>query len=294
MIRLRATPAPEGGAVKLEILTTATTLDVLILASPNPAIPDPDEPGDTREVHRGPLYRRHKDNLTYGVDDGFIYPVLDLESSSLPDDVPVHYHLFDLSKHPREHTTASVVPRCTMMTTIRLIRHLVRQRIDYHIQRGVQTSTLNISNEFVDVLDSESWHTGISMPIILLKETATADPSGDTIGKGQVQRDGAMQRQSLYHVRVDITSVSDNKTERDMLGKFLHEAAEADMMLYHQAGLMELRLSRFDRTLMSEGSDAQLYYSELTLEASMYVTTRERLDVAPPEPEEPVISNHCM
>jgi hypothetical protein len=123
--------------------------------------------------------------------------------------------------------------------------------------------------------------TNQQVPVVLIKERAVPDMSGDTIGKGGGPTtqlpDGTYVREYRRNARVtvDVLLLCDNPQHRADIGKFLYEVLHQDLPYWEFSGLQGTSVTRVDAHAIENNFNA--FTTEASLECLTQITTTERL-----------------
>lgn len=282
--RLAGHASPFGGAARLLLTSSTPDAYALVLASADPT-PPPPSPGDGRRVvHQGRL--RHR-----AAGDGHVFQVLDLDTDSLPDGEDVFYHVYTLvDPTPAAPLTVKVTPRCLRTAIAQLIRDLVKPRLRYHLKRGQDSGAIREFDAPIAIYEQEVRNDGPNLPAIFIKESASPDPSAETIGKGGAApyRDlhaGVSQREMrhAFRTRLDVLLLCANPDDRANLSRFLMPTFLADLEYYMHAGIENPQVSRTDRHDIDPEAGTDLYATEITLTGTTYVNVVEELSYTVPD-----------
>ena len=283
--RLIADPAPYGGAVVLNLQASADT-HVLVLATRTAAVPSPLAPGSARRVFEGILEQHTYEWRGLTASETPWWRVVDLSTKHLSDGQPVFYHVYPKTVDgygAALSTTAT--PACLRDTHLTVAKESVKARLEYHLARALESGTLVVQGGEGDIRveERETHVEHTELPIVLLKERAVPAPSGETIGhrRGDVvdTLNGTAYREQGKRLRstVELLVVADNAEHRNDVGRFVHEVLEQDAPYYADAGLSDIRVSRFDRSEPADNFIA--YLAELTFECEGEIIIREQLKV---------------
>lgn len=281
---VRAIPSAFGGLVQLNVQATSDP-QMRIFRTTTPAPPAMMGPG--HKVFEGKAKETAFDVLAQTE----VYTILDLDFLNLPDGEKVYYHIFDLSAPAMPAKTVSCTPGCAMSTSMKLLKDIVKPRIVYHLRRGLRQQLFTLSEDTTDipVLAGSGFYQGIPLPALTLRETVTANPSGETIGlNGPKLESGGTLRHSSRG-RVDLMLYTLNPEEQATLAPFIHSMLLQDRNLFHQLGLIGMTINRFDREIPVENESQLLHTSEWNLECIIYTVT-ETVDpwvLFPEDPDDP-------
>uniref|UniRef100_UPI0025796036 hypothetical protein n=1 Tax=Oceanithermus sp. TaxID=2268145 RepID=UPI0025796036 len=197
---------------------------------------------------------------------------------------PVYYHLFATPDRGGSYlapiTVAVDASQPTRAATSFATRDLVRPRLEYHLQRFVDSGRVQPAAGYVPVLEQESLAKDDPLPAVLIKEAIipTSYGIGQHRGEWTDNGDGTAYREYAYRyrARLDMLVVSESPAERTELANALHDALLTDQPLLESVGYRGLTIQRMTHAAPApEGF--MVFGEEITLDGEIEVVAREEL-----------------
>jgi len=271
-------PLPSGAACRLTVAVgeeSTTTFAVYASSLPTPPV---GPPGPAYRLVADGMFRWHRTASRIAIESPqrHWYQTVDMHPT-LRAETPVYYHcLFSVG----DPLTVQVTPTRRMEAQAVVLRDILKPRIEYALNKAIAANRLGPRVNHVPVYEQDVLAKDQPLPAVLVKETQTfiSQPIGGIRGEWKRLGDGKMfiERTRLYRARLDMLAISENPSERTILGNILQEMVQTDWPLLEEAGYREIT----DQRMTRGGQDPEglvIFAEEVTVDGVIELVTREEM-----------------